>query len=125
MKLFVMLGSINMALAVAIGAFGAHGLASKVTVKMLANWQTGAHYHIIHALALVAIGILMTQMPSQTSLLTWAGWLLFAGIILFAGSLYVMVLTDVTKLGAITPIGGLAFIAAWVLVAISAVKQLN
>lgn len=124
MKWFVLLGSINMALAIAIGAFGAHGLANKVTEKMLANWNTGAHYHVIHALALIAIGLIMSK-AGNTSLLTTAGWLLFAGIILFSGSLYVMVLTNVKALGAITPIGGVSFIVGWVLVAIAAVKHLS
>ncbi len=114
MKLFLLLGSINMAVAIAIGAFGAHGLAGKVTDKMLANWQTGAHYHLIHALGLLIIGLTIAKFGNQ-SLLTTAGWLLFVGIVLFSGSLYVMVLTNMKILGAITPIGGVAFIIGWIL----------
>ncbi|UWE02938.1 DUF423 domain-containing protein [Laceyella sacchari] len=124
MKLFIMLGSINMALAVAIGAFGAHGLAGKVTEKMLQNWNTGAHYHIIHALALLAIGLLMSKINGSSSLLNIGGWLIVAGILFFSGSLYAMVLTGVKTWGAITPIGGVAFIAGWILVAVTAVKHL-
>ncbi|KPC74636.1 membrane protein [Thermoactinomyces vulgaris] len=124
MKLFIMLGSINMALAVAIGAFGAHGLAGKVTEKMLQNWNTGAHYHIIHALALLAIGLLMSKTNGSSSLLNIGGWLIVAGILFFSGSLYAMVLTGVKTWGAITPIGGVAFIAGWILVAVTAVKHL-
>ncbi|SEM72909.1 DUF423 domain-containing protein [Lihuaxuella thermophila] len=124
MKFFVMLGSINMALAIALGAFGAHGLAGKVTEKMLSIWNTGAHYHIIHALGLLFIGLLMAK-TGGTSLLNTAGWLLFAGIILFSGSLYAMVLTNVKALGAITPIGGVSFIIGWILVAVFAAKHLN
>lgn len=123
MKLFVILGAINMALAVAIGAFGAHGLEGRVTEKMVDRWATGAHYHIIHALALVAIGLLMAKFHDQASLLQTAGWLLFAGIVLFSGSLYTLVLTGVTKLGAVTPLGGLSFIIGWILVTIAAVKS--
>jgi uncharacterized membrane protein YgdD (TMEM256/DUF423 family) len=124
MKLFIMLGSINMALAVAIGAFGAHGLAGKVTEKMLQNWNTGAHYHIIHALALLAIGLLMSKINGSSSFLNIGGWLIVAGILFFSGSLYAMVLTGVKTWGAITPIGGVAFIAGWILVAVTAAKHL-
>ncbi|TCW37799.1 uncharacterized membrane protein YgdD (TMEM256/DUF423 family) [Laceyella sacchari] len=124
MKLFIMLGSINMALAVAIGAFGAHGLAGKVTEKMLQNWNTGAHYHIIHALVLLVIGLLMSKINEPSSLLNIGGWLIVAGILFFSGSLYAMVLTGVKTWGAITPIGGVAFIAGWILVAVTAVKHL-
>ncbi|MFC7441370.1 DUF423 domain-containing protein [Laceyella putida] len=124
MKLFVLLGSINMALAVAIGAFGAHVLAGKVTEKMLQNWNTGAHYHIIHALALIGVGLLMSKVNGASSLLPIAGWLIFAGIVFFSGSLYTLVLTGVRTWGAVTPIGGVAFIAGWILVAVAAVKQL-
>lgn len=125
MKFFVILGSVNMALAIALGAFGAHGLAGKVTEKMLSIWNTGAHYHIIHALGLLFIGLLTAKMGGQASLLNTAGWLLFVGIILFSGSLYAMVLTNVKALGAITPIGGVSFIIGWILVAVSAAKHLN
>ncbi|WP_124727961.1 DUF423 domain-containing protein [Staphylospora marina] len=124
MKTFVLLGSVNMALAIALGAFGAHGLAGKITEKLLANWNTGAHYHLIHALGLIAVGILIGK-SAQADLLNTAGWLLFAGIILFSGSLYAMALTGVKALGAITPIGGVSFIIGWVLVAVHAVKHLN
>lgn len=123
MKLFLVLGSINMFLSVAIGAFGAHGLAGKVSERMLENWQTGAHYHIVHALALLFIGLLVGRLGPST-LVTTAGWLLFIGIILFSGSLYTMALTGITKLGAITPLGGLSFLIGWLLVAIAAIKQL-
>jgi uncharacterized membrane protein YgdD (TMEM256/DUF423 family) len=122
MKTFVILGSINMALAVALGAFGAHGLAGKVSDKMLATWNTGAHYHIIHALGLIAVGILLAKEGGQNTLLTAGGWLLFAGILLFSGSLYALVLTQIKMLGAITPLGGTSFIIGWILVAVAAAK---
>lgn len=124
MKLFISLGSINMALAIAIGAFGAHGLAGKVSEKMLANWNTGAHYHIVHALALIVIGLLISKIGPTPSL-HWAGWLILAGIILFSGSLYVMALTNIKVLGAVTPFGGVAFIIGWILVAIATFKKLT
>lgn len=123
MKLFLILGSLNMALSIALGAFGAHGLAGKVSERMLANWQTGAHYHIIHGVALLAVALLIDRLGSSP-LVTTAGWLLQIGIILFSGSLYAMALTGVTKLGAITPFGGIAFIVGWILVAVAAFRQL-
>jgi uncharacterized membrane protein YgdD (TMEM256/DUF423 family) len=123
MKLFILLGSINMALAVAIGAFGAHGLTGKVADKMLAHWNTGAHYQMVHALALLVIGLLLAQTGANAPFFAAAGWSLLVGIVLFAGSLYAMVLTGVKAWGAITPIGGVAFIIGWILAMIAAVKH--
>lgn len=124
MKLFVILGSLNMAIAIAFGAFGAHGLKEKVSNDMLANWNTGAHYHIIHAVALIGIGLLLAKLGQNGLLVQTAGWLIMVGILLFSGSLYTMALTNVKALGAITPIGGLAFIIGWILVTISAWRHL-
>jgi uncharacterized membrane protein YgdD (TMEM256/DUF423 family) len=121
MKIFFILGSILMALAVAMGAFGAHGLSGKVTEKMLYNWQTGAHYHIVHALAIIIIALTIAKF-GNSELLTTAGWLIFVGIVFFSGSLYVMVLTNVKVLGAITPIGGVAFIAGWIVYTVAVAK---
>lgn len=125
MRFFVILGSINMALAIAIGAFGAHGLAGKVSEKMLQNWNTGAHYHIIHALALIAIGLILSKVESSSTMLTVAGWFIFAGVLFFSGSLYTLVLTGVKTWGMVTPIGGVSFIIGWILVAIATAKQLS
>lgn len=125
MKIFLLLGSLNMVLAIALGAFGAHGLEGKVSERMIQNWQTGAHYHIIHALAIIVLGLIIAQYSGQSSLLTYAGWTLFAGVVFFSGSLYTMTLTGVKKLGMVTPIGGLLFIIGWILVAIFAVKHTN
>ncbi|SFS89281.1 DUF423 domain-containing protein [Marininema halotolerans] len=123
MKLFIVLGAINMFLAIALGAFGAHGLQGKISDRMIANWHTGAQYHMIHALALLFIGFLVSKVGSSP-LVSTGGWLLLTGILLFSGSLYVMALTGVKQLGAITPIGGLAFLVGWVCIAIAAIKQL-
>ncbi|MEB3102423.1 DUF423 domain-containing protein [Ferviditalea candida] len=123
MKLFVALGSINMLLSVALGAFGAHGLKSKISSEMLSVYQTGVHYHVIHALGLIFIGILSEKLAG-TSLAGWAGWLMFAGIVLFSGSLYALSTSGVKALGAITPLGGVAFIVSWLLLAIAAWKSL-
>lgn len=120
-KVFVSLGALFALLGVALGAFGAHVLKGKITDHLLANFQTGVHYQLVHALGLVLIGILISIMPSSS--LNWAGWALVAGILLFSGSLYVMALTGVTKLGMITPIGGVLFIVGWLLVIVAALAR--
>lgn len=119
MKLFLVIGSLSALLGVALGAFGAHGLKSRVDPDMLAVWQTGVHYHLVHALGLLLIGILCHQLP-QATLLRPAGWLLLAGTLLFSGSLYVMVLSGIRALGMITPLGGVAFLMGWLLLALAA-----
>lgn len=118
MNTFVLLGSVNMALAVGLGAFGAHGLKKIATPEMLAVWQTAVLYHLIHALGLLLIGLLATQLPVRP-----AGWLLLSGIVLFSGSLYLLVLTGTRPLGMITPLGGLLFIAGWLQLAFSAFRS--
>ena len=119
MKIFVLLGSLSAFLAVALGAFGAHGLKARVTPEMLTVWQTGVQYHLAHALGLVLIGILCELMPG-ISLIRSAGWMLLAGSVLFSGSLYIMVLSEMRALGMITPLGGVAFLIGWLLLAIAA-----
>ncbi|MCK4509481.1 MAG: DUF423 domain-containing protein [Desulfuromonadales bacterium] len=122
MKVFVMLGSLSAFVGVALGAFGAHGLKAKVTPEMLTVWQTGVQYHLVHALGLVLIGILCQLMP-ETALLRNAGWMILAGTCLFSGSLYVMVLSDIRVLGMITPLGGIAFLVGWLMVAVASWQQ--
>lgn len=119
MKLFLMTGSLSALLGVALGAFGAHGLKSRVHPDMLAVWQTGVQYHLVHALGLLLVGLLCHLLP-QATLLRPAGWLLLAGTLLFSGSLYVMVLSGVRALGMITPLGGIAFLMGWLLLALAA-----
>ena len=115
-KLFLVLGGLAGAAGVALGAFGAHALKTRLAPDLLAVWQTAVQYHLWHALALVAIGIVAIHLPASTPL-KWAGWLMVAGIVLFSGSLYVLALSGVRWLGAVTPFGGTAWIAAWVLLA--------
>lgn len=117
MQLFVMLGSFNLLAAVALGAFGAHGLKNRVTVEMLAVWQTAVLYHLVHGLGLVLVGVLIHLLPEAG--LRPAGWLLLSGIVLFSGSLYLMVLSDLRPLGMITPLGGVAFLAGWLMLGLS------
>jgi uncharacterized membrane protein YgdD (TMEM256/DUF423 family) len=123
MKLFIIIGAINAFLAVALGAFGAHGLADKLEPKYLEIWKTGVTYQMFHATGLFVISLLLGKVGSS-SLFSWSGWLMLAGIILFSGSLYILSVTQMSKLGAITPIGGVCFLAAWILVIVGALKQL-
>jgi uncharacterized membrane protein YgdD (TMEM256/DUF423 family) len=111
MRLFFILGAIAAGLAVALGAFGAHGLEARVTPQRLDTFKTGVLYHMVHALALLAVGVAAAQWPG--SAVQWAGYLFLAGIVLFSGSLYLLVLTDTPWLGIVTPFGGLAFIVGW------------
>jgi uncharacterized membrane protein YgdD (TMEM256/DUF423 family) len=120
-KIFLSLGSISGALAVMIGAFGAHGLKGQLCDQMLAIYKTGVEYHFYHTLALLGIGLLALNYESK--LLTASGWSMVAGIIIFSGSLYALSISGVKILGAITPIGGLCFIAGWVLLALAVWKS--
>jgi uncharacterized membrane protein YgdD (TMEM256/DUF423 family) len=103
-------GAIGMFLAVALGAFAAHGLKARLSPEMLTVFETGVRYHVYHALALLALGA--ARGPEK------AGWCFIAGIVVFSGSLYVLALTGEKRLGMITPIGGLLFLAGWVLFAL-------
>ncbi|GAA5785187.1 DUF423 domain-containing protein [Chitiniphilus shinanonensis] len=105
--------AINLFIAVAAGAFGAHGLKAVLSEPMLAIWHTAVTYQMVHALGLFAIALLLPRLPGR--LLAWSGGLMLAGIVLFSGSLYLLALTGVRVLGAITPLGGTAFLAAWAL----------
>ncbi|MCM3360177.1 DUF423 domain-containing protein [Psychrobacillus sp. MER TA 171] len=126
MKFFIIAGAINGFLSVALGAFGAHLLEGRVADKYLATWETAVQYQMFHALALVAIGILMSsKLLGPVSQLNVAGYLILAGIVIFSGSLYVLSLTGISILGAITPIGGVAFLIGWVMLIVSAVKYAN
>ncbi len=120
-KLWLTLGSVGMLLAVAMGAFGAHALKKTLTPDLLALYETTVHYHVYHALGLIAIGLLALHLPA-TALLRWAGVLMAAGLVLFSGSLYALSLSGIRWLGAITPIGGTAFLAAWSLLAIAVMR---
>lgn len=121
MNWIIAAGAINGALAVIAGAFGAHGLKAKLSPELLATWQTGAEYHMYHALALVLIGAIAAAQP-QTAL-NGPAVALLAGILLFSGSLYLLALTGMKTLGAITPIGGVAFIVGWLWLAIVALRS--
>lgn len=125
MRYFLALASLHGVLAVALGAFGAHGLAAKLAAvedgaKRLAWWETAAHYQLTHALALGLVALLLRQLGEGAPVshgaplgLRLAGWAFFVGAAIFSGTLYVMTLTGIRWLGAITPIGGSLLIAGW------------
>jgi uncharacterized membrane protein YgdD (TMEM256/DUF423 family) len=124
MKAFIIVGAINAFIAVALGAFGAHGLKDKLDAHYLDIWKTGVTYQMFHAIGILMIGLLIGKVAAASPQLTWSGWLMLAGIIFFSGSLYVLSLTKIGILGAITPIGGVCFLAAWILMVVGAVKHL-
>nr|MDF9460362.1 DUF423 domain-containing protein [Bacillus pumilus] len=123
MKLFFILGAINAMLAVGLGAFGAHGLEGKIPEKYIEIWNKGVQYQMFHAIGLFIVAFLADKL-SGVSLVPTAGWVMLAGILFFSGSLYVLALTQVKILGAITPIGGVAFIASWIMLVIAKKKNL-
>lgn len=117
----LLIGVISMALAVLLGAFGAHALKTILSPEMLTIYHTGVEYQFYHALGLLAIGTIGLQYPSKWIRLS--GIFLVAGIALFSGSLYVLSLSGIKVLGAITPIGGVSFVIGWILLAVGVWKK--
>ncbi|MCC8998816.1 MAG: DUF423 domain-containing protein [Candidatus Contendobacter sp.] len=120
-KTFLFLGGVGMLLAVALGAFGAHALKKTLAPDLMAVYQTAVNYHVYHALGLLAVGLLALHLP-ESALLRWAGILLAVGVLLFSGSLYALSLSGIRWLGAITPFGGVAFMIAWLLLAVAVIR---
>lgn len=119
MQLLLLMAAFFGATGVALGAFGAHGLADILEANGREDtFRTATLYHLVHALALFGLGILATQVNS--SLLNYAGYAFVAGIVLFSGSLYILSIFDVRIMGAVAPIGGTAFIIGWVLLGVVA-----
>jgi uncharacterized membrane protein YgdD (TMEM256/DUF423 family) len=119
-RLFFALGALSALLAVAAGAFGAHALRARLVPDMLTVFETGARYHMYHALALLAAAWAVSRWPGGAAVT--AGWLFVAGTLIFSGSLYLMSFTGHRWLGAITPLGGLAFILGWTALAWAALR---
>lgn len=124
-RTFLMLSGIFGFLAVAFGAFGAHGLERFLAdlpdgAKRLEWWQTGAHYHLTHALALGLAAWAASRSPGTAA--TVAGFAFIVGIVVFSGSLYVMTLTGIRWLGAVTPLGGVAMMVGWAALAFAATR---
>ncbi len=117
-RVFIAIAALLGALSVMGGAFGAHALKGQLTEKALDTFELGTRYQMYHALALLLVGLLLLQRP-EASGLVYAGWAFVVGVLIFSGSLYALSLSGVKILGAITPIGGVARIVGWVLVAIA------
>lgn len=114
-------GALLLAMAVAIGAFGAHGLKELLLqYNRLDTFETGVKYHFYHAFGIILCAILARQFEVNLRL---TGWLFMGGIVLFSGSLYILCLTNITWLGAITPLGGVAFISGWLILAFKLIKR--
>jgi uncharacterized membrane protein YgdD (TMEM256/DUF423 family) len=113
---WVVIGAVWGFLGVALGAFGAHGLKARIGEQGIAWWQTGAQYHLVHALAIVAAGLLKMQTGRGDA----AGLAFLLGSLLFSGTLYVMALGGPRWLGAVTPLGGLGLLGGWALLALAA-----
>jgi uncharacterized membrane protein YgdD (TMEM256/DUF423 family) len=113
------ISAILLALAVGIGAFGAHGLRGRIDDYSMSIYERAVFYHFVHALGMLIVSLLARVGALAESRAGWVAGLLCAGIVIFSGSLYVLAITGIRGLGAVTPFGGLSFIAAWVLLAVS------
>lgn len=120
-RLLIASGAAFGLLAVALGAFGAHALKTRLAPDMLSVFETGARYQMYHALAILLIGTLALSRPS--ALLSAAGAAMMIGVFVFSGSLYLLALTETRWLGAITPLGGLAFLGGWALFLCAALRM--
>jgi uncharacterized membrane protein YgdD (TMEM256/DUF423 family) len=119
MNKYTKIGAFTAMLAVLLGAFGAHLLKDRLSVDTLDVYNTGVQYQMYHAIGILIIAVLIERLPSQ-KLAIWAARLLLIGIVLFSGSLYALALSGVKVMGAITPLGGIAFIAGWICLALAA-----
>ena len=121
MRLWIILGAILAALSVLIGAFGAHGLKSKISSENLLIFEIGVRYQMYHSLGLIILGILSFNFSYEV--IKFPGYLFCSGILIFSGSLYLLVITNLRWLGAITPIGGFCFILGWLMLAFNIYKS--
>jgi uncharacterized membrane protein YgdD (TMEM256/DUF423 family) len=117
------IGAIFLALGVGLGAFGAHALRDKLDAYSIGIWEKAVFYHFIHSLGLLVVSLLPRTGTFPLNAASNVCWLLVAGVLIFSGSLYTLAVTGVRAMGAITPIGGLCFIAAWVLLAYYFIAQ--
>ena len=120
-RFFIAIAAIVMFIGVSAGAFGAHGLKQILSADMLAIWQTAVTYQMVHGLGMLALGMLLQQ--KDDVLLRRAAWAMLIGVVIFSGSLYALALTGIRLLGAITPLGGLAFLAGWAMLAWATVRR--
>jgi len=120
---FVSIGAAAMALAVVLGAFGAHGLKDRLDAYSLGIWEKAVFYHFIHAIGILLVAIMARVAILDDGQASKISLLLVGGIALFSGSLYVLALTGIRTLGAVTPFGGICFIGAWVMLVWSAMGK--
>jgi uncharacterized membrane protein YgdD (TMEM256/DUF423 family) len=120
MLLWLRLSAFFMLLGVALGAFGAHALKTRLDEPMRMIFETGVRYQLIHGLALLAVAWLSTQSASRA--ISAAGWLFVAGIVIFSGSLYALALSGLRTWGAVTPLGGLAFLGGWLCLLLARIR---
>lgn len=123
MKALLLIGAINGFLAVALGAFGAHGLESKISEKMLNTWEKAVQYQMFHTLAIFAAAILLFK--TNISMFATAGWVFLIGIVIFSGSLYIYSVTSIKTFAMITPIGGVAFLLGWIFLGTAVMKIIS
>lgn len=116
-RTFVSLGAFLAGIGVILGAFGTHALRDRLSEKAMETWHTGVLYHMIHAVALVIVGLLCAH--ADTKAVRASGWLFVAGIMIFGGTLYAYSITGITAFAIVTPLGGLAFILGWMTLAVS------
>jgi uncharacterized membrane protein YgdD (TMEM256/DUF423 family) len=117
------IAAVLLALAVILGAFGAHGLKDRLDAYSMGVWEKAVFYHFIHALGMLIVSLMPRAGALSKSGAEWVCWLLLAGVLIFSGSLYVLAVSGVRTLGAITPLGGVAFILAWLLLAWKLARQ--
>ncbi len=120
-NIWLAIAAVNGLISVAAGAFGAHGLKARVTARHLEAFETGARYQMYHALALLAVAWLISRGAAPHA--NAAGWFFVIGVVLFSGSLYALSLTGFDRLGMVTPLGGLAFMVGWALLAWAAMHS--
>ncbi|MCW8936264.1 MAG: DUF423 domain-containing protein [Gammaproteobacteria bacterium] len=119
-KQLIISGVINAFIAVALGAFAAHGLKQSLGAYELGIWQTAVDYQMAHALGLILIGLLANNLKIN---LNKPGWIMLAGIVLFSGSLYILSLSGIKALGMVTPLGGMCFLIAWLWLGVSVYRS--
>jgi len=120
-RIFIVLGALSAFVAVAAGAFGAHGLKGRLSAEMLAIFEVGVRYQMYHALALIGTAWLQSRRPCAFTLV--GGWCFVSGTLLFSGSLYLLSVSGLSWLGMITPLGGVAFLAGWLCLAWAAWRK--
>jgi uncharacterized membrane protein YgdD (TMEM256/DUF423 family) len=120
-RAFLIIAAVSGLIAVILGAFGAHALRGKLEPKLLDVFETGVRYQFFHTFALIAVALLIDKLGAAQ--LVPAGWLFVAGIVLFSGSLYLLAVKSWKWLGPVTPLGGLLFIAGWVMLLIAAARR--